>query len=160
MIYWQIGNEQGGPAYEKILPDYISAMKQADPSIILLAASGSESLVNGFGDLGPYMLMAGLFVITSAFSQFISNTATTVLVAPIAIGAAQEMNVSPYTFLMTVAMAASTAFSTPVASPVNTLVLGPGRYRFRDFAKIGIPLQLLAMAVTLLAVPLVFPLRS
>jgi len=58
---------------------------------------------------------------------------------------------------MTVAIAASTAFATPVASPVNTLVLGPGGYRFNDFVKVGVPLQLLAMAVTLLAVPVLFP---
>lgn len=118
-----------------------------------------NGLVAGLGGIGPVALMAGLFVLTSVFSQFISNTATTVLVAPIAIGAAAGMGVSPYTFLMTVAIAASTAFATPVASPVNTLVLGPGNYRFNDFAKVGIPLQLLAMVVTLLSVPLLFPLR-
>ena len=66
--------------------------------------------------------------------------------------------VSPYPFLMTVALAASTAFSTPVASPVNTLILGPGGYRFIDFIKVGVPLQILAMVITLLVVPLLFPL--
>ncbi len=123
---------------------------------------GVELIVNGLvtslGNIGPLMLMAGLFVLTSLFSQFISNTATTVLVAPIAVSAALEMGVSPYPFLMTVALAASTAFATPVASPVNTLVLGPGGYRFNDFVKVGVPLQFLAMVVTLLAVPLLFPL--
>lgn len=117
-----------------------------------------DGLVGGLGAFGPYALMAGLFVITSLFSQFISNTATTVLVAPIAIGAAAGMDVSAYPLLMTVAIAASTAFSTPVASPVNTLVLGPGHYRFNDFVRLGVPLQVLAMIVTLLAVPLLFPL--
>ena len=68
------------------------------------------------------------------------------------------MGVSPYPILMTVALAASTAFSTPVASPVNTLVLGPGHYRFGDFARVGVPLQVLCLLITLLAVPLVFPL--
>lgn len=116
-----------------------------------------DGLVSAAGDFGPYALMLGLFVVTSLFSQFISNTATTVLVAPIAIGAAQGMGVDPYAFLMTVAIAASTAFSTPVASPVNMLVLGPGKYRFNDFVKMGVPLQLLAMIMTLLAVPIVFP---
>ncbi len=123
---------------------------------------GLELIVNGLvaslGELGPTALMAGLFVLTSVFSQFISNTATTVLVAPIAIGAAAGLGISPYPLLMTVALAASTAFATPVASPVNTLVLGPGGYRFNDFVKVGVPLQLLAMAVTLLAVPVLFPL--
>jgi di/tricarboxylate transporter len=117
-----------------------------------------DGLVGGVGAYGPLALMTGLFLITSVFSQFISNTATTVLVAPIAIGAAAGMDVSPYPFLMTVAIAASTAFSTPVASPVNTLVLGPGKYRFNDFVKIGVPLQIAAMIVTLLAVPVFFSL--
>jgi di/tricarboxylate transporter len=130
---------------------------------VLENTGGVELIVNtlteGLGEFGPIALMAGLFVITSVFSQFISNTATTVLVAPIAVGAAMEAGVSIYPFLMTVALAASTAFSTPVASPVNTLVLGPGGYRFNDFIKVGLPLQVLAMVVTLLAVPLLFPLR-
>ena len=117
-----------------------------------------SGLVDGLGGAGPIVLMAALFVLTSAFSQFISNTATTVLVAPIAVGAAEAFGVSPYPLMMTVAIAASTAFATPVASPVNTLVLGPGGYRFNDFVKVGIPLQLLAMVVTLLAVPVLFPL--
>ena len=116
-------------------------------------------LVDNLGGAGPIVLMAALFLLTSVFSQFISNTATTVLVAPIAVGAAQGLGVSPYPLLMTVAIAASTAFATPVASPVNTLVLGPGGYRFNDFVKVGVPLQLLAMIITLAAVPLVFPLR-
>lgn len=118
-----------------------------------------SGLVSSLGELGPLALLAGLFVLTSIFSQFISNTATAVLVAPIAMGAATSMQLSPYPFLMTVALAASTAFSTPMASPVNTLVLGPGGYRFNDFVKMGVPLQLLAMLLTLLAVPLLFPLH-
>ena len=105
------------------------------------------------------LLMTGLFLLTSIFSQVISNTATTVLVAPIATMTAANMEISPYPLLMTVAIAASTAFSTPVASPVNTLVLGPGGYKFIDFVKIGIPLQLLVMVLTILAVPMLFPLR-
>ena len=130
---------------------------------VLEKTGGVEVIVTGLtqslGEFGPIALMAGLFVITSLFSQFISNTATTVLVAPIAVGAAMEAGVSPYPFLMTVALAASTAFSTPVASPVNTLVLGPGGYRFTDFVKVGVPLQILAMVITLLVVPLLFPLQ-
>ena len=122
---------------------------------VTLIANG---LVNGLGDYGPFALMAGLFILTSVFSQFISNTATTVLIAPIAVAAAVALNISVYPILMTVAIAASTAFATPVASPVNTLVLGPGGYKFNDFVKIGIPLQILAMIVTLLTVPLLFPL--
>ena len=117
-----------------------------------------DGLVDTLGDLGPITLMGGLFLLTTVFSQFISNTATAVLVAPIALGAATGLGVSPYPLLMTVALGASTAFSTPMASPVNTLVIGPGGYKFVDFLKLGIPLQLLAMAITLICVPLLFPL--
>jgi di/tricarboxylate transporter len=130
---------------------------------VLEKTGGVELIANGLadslGDMGPLVLMAGLFVITSVFSQVISNTATTVLLAPIAVGAAVEVGVSPYPYLMTVALAASTAFATPVASPVNTLVMGPGAYKFNDFVKVGVPLQILTMVVTLLSVPLLFPLR-
>lgn len=117
-----------------------------------------DNLVGVLGGYGPIALMAGLFLLTTIFSQFISNTATAVLVAPIAVGAATGMEVSPYPFLMTVAIGASTAFSTPMASPVNTLVVGPGGYRFTDFVKLGIPLQLIAMVITLIFVPILFPL--
>lgn len=117
-----------------------------------------DALVTSLGDMGPIALMAGLFLLTSIFSQFISNTATAVLVAPIALAAATQIGVSPYPLLMTVALAASTAFSTPMASPVNTLVIGPGGYKFKDFLKLGIPLQILAMVITLTVVPLLFPL--
>ena len=118
----------------------------------------ANALVEGLGDYGPFALMAGLFVLTSIFSQFISNTATTVLVAPIAVAAASALDVSVYPILMTVAIAASTAFATPVASPVNTLVLGPGGYKFIDYVKMGVPLQIIVMIITLLAVPVLFPL--
>lgn len=114
-------------------------------------------LVNVFKTLSPLWLCTGLFLMTSFLSQFISNTATTVLLAPIALSTAQLLGYQPQAFVMTVAIAASTAFATPIASPVNTLVLNPGRYRFMDFVKVGIPLQLLSLIVTLLLVPLLFP---
>lgn len=117
-----------------------------------------DSLMAGLGGYGPTALMAGLFILTSVFSQFISNTATTVLVAPIAYAMAVQAGVSPHGFLMTVAIAASTAFATPVASPVNTLVLGPGGYKFMDFVKIGVPLQLLMLGATMVLIPIFFPL--
>ena len=117
----------------------------------------ADSLVSNLGDMGPLALMAGLFVLTSLFSQFISNTATAVLVAPIAFQAAIALNVDPHGFLMAVAVAASTSFATPVASPVNTLVLGPGGYRFGDYVKVGLSLQLLILAASLIVLPIIFP---
>jgi di/tricarboxylate transporter len=116
-----------------------------------------EHLVSLVGDSSPLVLCASLFLLTSLLSQFISNTATTVLLAPIAITTAQLTGVNPEPVMMTVAIAASTAFATPIASPVNTLVLAPGNYRFADFARVGIPLQLLALAITLILTPLLFP---
>jgi len=121
-------------------------------------AMASEALMASTGDFGPLAVMAVLFVFTAGLSQVVSNTATTVLVAPIALQAAMAMEVSPYALLMTIAIAASSAFVTPVASPVNTLVLGPGGYRFMDFVRVGLPLQLLMLIATLLIVPLFFPL--
>jgi di/tricarboxylate transporter len=140
-------------------------------SVVLIAAilpmgtaldetGGMQLIIAQLGPLGaagPLAMLAVLFVITSLFSQFISNTATTVLVAPIAVGAAAELAVSPYPLLMGVAVAASTAFATPIASPVTMLVLGPGAYRFRDFLKVGVLLQALIFVLTLVLVPVLFP---
>ncbi|MFK7520009.1 SLC13 family permease, partial [Escherichia coli] len=83
-----------------------------------------------------------------------SNTATAVLMAPIALAAAKTMGVSPYPFAMVVAMAASAAFMTPVSSPVNTLVLGPGNYSFSDFVKLGVPFTIIVMAVCVVMIPM------
>ncbi|PXK82519.1 SLC13 family permease [Klebsiella variicola] len=106
---------------------------------------------------GPYLMLGCLFVMCAAIGLFISNTATAVLMAPIALAAAKSMGVSPYPFAMVVAMAASAAFMTPVSSPVNTLVLGPGKYSFSDFVKIGVPFTVLVMVVCVLLIPVLFP---
>ncbi len=132
------------------------------PLAMAMESSGALSyvvniLVEEYGHASPLWLCAGLFILTSVLSQFISNTATTVLIAPVAISVAQLLGLNPAPFMMVVAIAASTAFATPIASPVNTLVLGPGNYRFADFAKVGIPLQLLALLVTLTLTPIIFP---
>ncbi|HIP70596.1 MAG TPA: hypothetical protein EYH05_04290, partial [Anaerolineae bacterium] len=86
-----------------------------------------------------------------------SNTATTVIVAPLAFAAAVELGVQPHAFLMAVAVAASMAFVTPVASPTNTLVMGAGNYRFSDYAKVGLPMVLITLVLALLFLPLLFP---
>ena len=132
------------------------------PMATALEKTGGMSLVaNGLttslGQFGPLALMAGLFIITTVFSQFISNTAATVLIAPIAYQVAVSLDLRPHAFLMVIAMAASASFATPIASPNNTLVLGPGGYRFSDFVKVGIPLQILIMLATLIVVPALFP---
>lgn len=128
----------------------------------LEVTGGAELLVDSLAavsqELGPRSMLAGLFIMTSVLSQFISNTATTVLIAPIALSLALNMDVSPAAFLMTVAIAASTVFATPFASPVNTLIVGPGNYRSGDFVRLGIPLQLISLVVTIVLAPIVFPL--
>lgn len=116
-----------------------------------------RALLDVSGSAGPRVLLAGLFVLTTATGLFISNTATAVLMAPIALSLAAHLGASPYPFAMTVALAASAAFMTPVSSPVNTLVLGPGRYRFSDFVKVGTPFTLIVLLVTVLLVPVLFP---
>ena len=103
------------------------------------------------------VVLTGLFIITSLFSQFISNTATTVLMAPVAVVMAQNLGLSEMALLMTVAIAASTAFATPVASPVNMLVMAPGEYRFIDFLKTGTPMIAIALGVVLVMVPMLYP---
>jgi di/tricarboxylate transporter len=114
-------------------------------------------LMDVAGGMGPRVMLLCLFVLCAAIGLFISNTATAVLMAPIAIAAAREMSVSPYPFAMIIGIAASAAFMTPVSSPVNTLVLGPGDYRFGDFIRMGVPFTVLVMIVSVMVVPLLFP---
>jgi di/tricarboxylate transporter len=123
--------------------------------LVSLAADG---LTAALGDMSPRLVMASLFLVTSLFTQVLSNTATTVLLAPIALAAAQNMGLQPHAFLMAIAIAASMAFASPVASPVNTLVMGAGSYTFRDYIKVGLPLIVLAMLVTVVVLPLLWPL--
>ena len=118
----------------------------------------SEGLVNTLGDLSPVALMAGVFLLTTGFSQVISNTATAVLVAPIVMQAAVDLGVSPHPLLMIVAISASTAVLTPIATPTNILVYSPGGYRFADYVKVGLPLMLLILAISLALVPVIWPL--
>ena len=121
-----------------------------------LAADGLMALTGGAGD---YAVLGCLFGITAILGLFISNTATAVLMAPVALAIAGELHASPYPFAMIVALAASTAFMTPISSPVNTLVVAPGNYGFGDFVKVGVPFSLVVMAVSVLLVPWLLPLH-
>ena len=122
---------------------------------------GTEIIVNGLmyslGDSSPQLMLTVIFFLTAGLGLFLSNTASAVLVVPIAIIAAEKLGVSPYPFAVSVLIAASAAFMTPVSTPVVTLVVEPGRYGFMDFVKVGVPMLLLTYAVTLFVVPLVFP---
>lgn len=127
----------------------------------LESTGGTEIIVDGLmaavGDSSPYLMMAALFFLTAVLGLFLSNTASAVLVAPIAITAAETLGVSPYAFATAVVIAASAAFVTPVSTPVVTLVVEPGRYRFVDFIRVGMPLLILIFLVTLLVAPMIFP---
>ncbi|MEO0557859.1 MAG: SLC13 family permease [Bacteroidota bacterium] len=148
-------------AYRSINWESVVLIAAIMPMATALEKTGGMELIVGqlgtFSVAGPLALMAALFVVTGVLSQVISNTATALLVAPAALGAAVEIGASPYPFLMAVAIAASSAFATPVASPINMLVLGPGAYRFGDFFRVGVLIQVLLLVLTLLLVPLLFP---
>jgi di/tricarboxylate transporter len=120
-----------------------------------LAAHALRALTS---NVGTHAVLATLFVLTALLGMFISNTATAVLMAPVALALAAEMGKSPYPFAMIVALAASTAFMTPVSSPVNTLVVTPGNYTFGDFVRIGVPFSVIVLIVCVILVPLLLPL--
>jgi len=121
-----------------------------------LAAKGLMALT---GEASTYVILGSLFAITAILGLFISNTATAVLMAPVAIAIGKDLHASPYPFAMTVALAASTAFMTPISSPVNTLVVGPGNYTFGDFIRVGVPFSIVVMIVSVLLVPWLLPLH-
>ena len=116
-----------------------------------------QAMLQLVGDWGLYLVLMMLFIFCAVVGLFISNTATAILVAPIAISLAQQLQVSPIPFAMVVAIAASAAFMTPVSSPVNTMVVGPGGYKFSDFLKIGVPFTLIVMLVSVFLIPQLFP---
>jgi len=130
-------------------------------SIALQRTGGVEqasgAILHLLGDSQPRVLLTGLFLATAGLGMFISNTATAVLMAPVAISLAKDLHASPYPFAMTVALAASTAFMTPISSPVNTLVVGPGGYGFGDFVKVGVPLTILTLIICVVLVPILLP---
>ena len=120
----------------------------------------AHGLVAMLGSLGPLPMLAAVFLVTSLVGLFISNSATAVLIAPVAIDAARALHVSAHAFAITVALGCCAAFVTPVSSAVNMLVVEPGGYTFGDFAKVGLPLLLLTMLVTVALVAVIYPLSG
>jgi di/tricarboxylate transporter len=119
----------------------------------------ADALISVVGGASPHVVLTTLFVITALLGLFISNTATAVLMAPVALAIAKDLGASPYPFAMIVALAASAAFMTPISSPVNTLVVEPGNYSFGNFVKVGVPFTIVVMIVSVLLVPWLLPLR-
>lgn len=109
------------------------------------------------GDPSPYVVMAVLFLIASVLTQFMSNTAATALFAPIGISIAQSLGASPQAVLMAIGISAASAYATPVGTPPNTLILGPGGYKFMDYVKPGIGMILICFVLSLAILPIVFP---
>jgi solute carrier family 13 (sodium-dependent dicarboxylate transporter), member 2/3/5 len=109
------------------------------------------------GTPGPLLVTAILFILSCGLTQFMSNTASSALLCPIGISIAQSIGAHPQAVLMAIAVAASCAFATPVGTPPNTLVLGPGQYRFMDYVKCGVPLILVCFVISLAVIPLVWP---
>ncbi|NHB97242.1 SLC13 family permease [Photorhabdus stackebrandtii] len=149
-------------AYRSIhWPSIILIVGMMPFALALQKTGGIDLIVRGLmdiaGDMGPRVMLLCLFVLCAVIGLFISNTATAVLMAPIAIAAAREMVVSPMPFAMIIGVAASAAFMTPVSSPVNTLVLGPGGYKFSDFVRLGVPFTVLVMVISVLVIPWLFP---
>lgn len=123
-----------------------------------VSAQISHTLVNSLGSMSPLVLLAGIYITTSVMTMFISNTATAVLMAPIALSAAKEIHASPYAFLFAVTIAASMCFMSPFSTPPNALVMRAGQYTFMDYVKVGFPLQLVIGVVMVFLLPIIFPL--
>ena len=114
-------------------------------------------LISGVGNHGPYVLMVGLFLLTGVLGQVISNTATALIMIPIALSAAAEIGVSPRPILILITVAAAASFLTPIATPANMMIMGPGGYRFGDYWKLGLPVMGWFLIVSLTVIPAVWP---
>ncbi len=122
-----------------------------------LSAAISKALISGLGDFGPWALMAGIYLAGSVLTLFLSNTATTVLLAPIALQSAAGMGVSPYAFMLAVSISTSMCFASPFSTPANSLVMTAGHYTFMDYVRVGAPLQAVMGAAMIAVLPWLFP---
>jgi di/tricarboxylate transporter len=117
----------------------------------------ADSLIKLLGDAGPTALLVGLFIIAAILGQVISNTATALIVIPVAVLAADTMGINVTPVLMSVNVACAAAFLTPIATPVNLMVMGPGGYKFSDYWKLGLCMMLMFFLVSVFWVPVVWP---
>lgn len=122
-----------------------------------VATMMSSSLASTLGEMRPYALIAGIYFTTSFITMFISNTATAVLMAPVVLVAAQQIHASPYSFLMAVALGASMCFASPFSTPSNALVMKAGHYKFIDYVRVGLPLQIIIGVAMTFLLPVFWP---
>jgi len=132
------------------------------PMAIALESTGAagtiaDGLVNTLGEMGAVPMLAGIMLVTTFFSQVISNTASAVLMAPIVLSAAAGLGVDPHPLMMGLAVAASSAFLTPIGTAPNLMVMSPGGYRFSHYMKVGAPLLVLVLAVSIFLIPIIWP---
>lgn len=149
-------------AYKTINWESIILIAGMLPMALALEKTGvsalvSNTLVSSLGDKSPYVLLAGVYFTTSLMTMFISNTATAVLLAPIAMKTAISLGLQPQPFLFAVAVGASMCFASPFSTPPNALVMSAGRYTFIDYVKAGLPLQIIMGLVMVFVLPLLFP---
>ncbi len=149
-------------AYKMIGWESIVLIAAMMPMSTALSTTGisewvAVTLVENLREYGPIAALAGIYVVTSLLSTFISNSATAILVAPIAWAAAEQMGVDPTPFMMTAGVAASMCFATPICTPPNAMVMNAGHYTFLDYVKVGLPLQIILAIVSLIIIPLFFP---
>lgn len=149
-------------AYKKINWESVVLIAAMMPMSFALEKTGisslvSSALVGSLGSLGPLPVLAGIYFTTSVMTLFISNTATAVLLAPIAMQSALALDVSALPFLFAVTFGASLCFASPFSTPPNALVMPAGQYTFSDYIKVGLPLQLIMGVIMILLLPVLFP---
>jgi len=149
-------------AYKTINWESIILIAAMLPMSVALEKTGasdmiSQAIVKGVGATQPMLVLAAIYLTTSVLTMFISNTATAVLMAPIALTSAESIGVSPHPMLFAVAVAASMCFASPFSTPPNALVMKAGKYTFMDYVKVGMPLQIIIGVVMVFALPLIFP---
>lgn len=151
-------------AYKTINWESIVLIATMMPMSVALEKTGASQMVasmlaGNLGSQGPVMLLAGIYATTSILTFFISNTATAVLMSPIAMSVSSELGISPYPMLFAVAVAASMCFASPFSTPPNALVMQAGNYKFMDYVKVGLPLQIIIGLSMVLTLPLIFPFK-
>lgn len=149
-------------AYKTINWESLVLIAAMMPMSVALEKTGAsdyvaQTLAASLGSWGPFALLSGIYFTTSLLTMFISNTATAVLMAPIALTSAQQAGISPVPLLFAVAVSASMCFASPFSTPPNALVMKAGRYTFMDYVRVGLPLQLIMGIVMIIVLPLLFP---